>query len=74
MTPVWRSTGNSDAVFTRTPQTEGQRLTIYGKLVPMERPAGEPSLWAGALIVLAGFVFIAGAVTVVKLLIVAVSA
>lgn len=66
MTPTFRSTGNSDAVFTRTPQTEGQRLTIYGKLQPM-RPDGEPSLWAGAALLI-------GLLIVATLAIVAVSA
>ena len=43
-----RTTGNSDAVFNRKPQTEGQRLNVYGKLEPALRQKGEPHwLWSG---------------------------
>ena len=48
MTPTYRTSGNSDAVFNRKPQTEGQRLNVYGKLEPALRQKGELTWWQGA--------------------------
>lgn len=50
MTPTYRTTGNSDAVFNRKPQTEGQRLNVYGKLEPALRQKGELHWLTGGLL------------------------
>ena len=53
-----RTTGNSDAVFNRKPQTEGQRLNMYGKLEPALRQKGELTWWQGAALLI--FIALAG--------------
>lgn len=40
---------------TRTSQPEAQRQHVHGKLLPMERPAGEPGIVAGTAYFLAPF-------------------
>ena len=58
MTPTYRTTGNSDAVFNRKPQTEGQRLNVYGKLEPQLRQEGELHWLTGAALLI--FIAVAG--------------
>ena len=64
MIPTYRNSDNSDAAFTRPAMSEACRLDIYGKLLPMARPEGEPSLLQGTALLI-------GMAIVVMLLIVA---
>ena len=58
MTPVIRTSGDTDAAFTRPPMSEARRFDVYGKLLPMERPEGELTWWQGAALLI--FIAVAG--------------